>query len=152
MTGDDRLQGQPLWAGGDPGGYAVVRGLSDQLSSARGNDAGARRGGRSLNTQSLGSEVCPDPGQAIPGAEASGRVQLANGRDLCADQGRLEVSVSRGRQGRCHGGLPVDGQTGSQGGAAFLTQGDRTQRYSREDYDRQERRQDSSDRKPQQGS
>jgi putative transposase len=25
-----------------------------------------------------------------------------------------------------HGGLPVDGQTRSQGGAAFLTQGDRT--------------------------
>ena len=106
-------------------GIAVVRGLSDQLSSARGNDAGARRGGRSLNTQSLGSEVCPDPGQAIPGAEASGRVQLANGRDLCADQGRLEVSVSRGRQGRRHGGFPVDGQTRSQGGATFLTQGDR---------------------------
>jgi putative transposase len=54
-------------------GYAVVRGLSDQLSSARGNDAGARRGGRPLNTQSLGGEVCPAPGRAIPGAETSGR-------------------------------------------------------------------------------
>ena len=61
------------------------------------------------------------------------------------DQGRLEVSVSRGRQGRRHGGLPVDGQTRSQGGATFLTQGDRTERYPREDHDRQERRQQGGD-------
>src|ERR1700722_3553271 len=112
----------------------ILRGMRWYVAypiSYRGNDAGARRGGRSLNTQSLGSEVCPAPGRAVPGAETSGRVQLANGRDLCSDQGHLEVSVSRGRQGRRHGGLPVDGQTGSQGGAAFLTQGDRTERYPR---------------------
>src|ERR1700735_273206 len=128
----------------------ILRGMRWYVAypiSYRGNDAGARRGGRSLNTQSLGSEVCPAPGRAIPGAETSGRVQLANGRDLCSDQGRLEVSVSRGRQGRRNGGLPVDGQTRSQGGAAFLTQGDRTEWHAREDHDRQERCQHGGNRK-----
>ena len=59
-------------------------------------------------------------GQAIPGRQTSGRVQLANGRDLCADQGRLEVPVSRGRQGRRHGGFPVDGQRDRKAALRFL--------------------------------
>jgi putative transposase len=96
-------------------GCAMVRRVSNQLSPTPGNDAGARRRGRSFDAEPMGSQVCPTLGRAIPCAQTSDWVELANGRDLGTDQGRLEVSVSRGRQGRRHGRLPVDGQTGSQG-------------------------------------
>jgi Transposase IS66 family len=45
-AGDDRVQRQPLRTGRNPLGCALVRGVSDQLPSARGDDGGARRGGR----------------------------------------------------------------------------------------------------------
>ena len=63
--------------------------------------------------------------RAILRAQASGRTQLADGRDLCEGQGRLEVPVQSGRQGRRHSGLPTDRQTGLQSRASFSAQGDK---------------------------
>ena len=39
--------------------------------------------------KSIDAQVCPAPGLAIPHAQTSGRIQLANGRDLYAGQRHL---------------------------------------------------------------
>jgi hypothetical protein len=52
----------------------------------------------------------------------------------------VEVSVSRRRQGREHGRLPVDCEAGWQGSLALLIQGDRPAWRAGEDHDRQEYR------------
>jgi hypothetical protein len=90
---DDRVQGQSLRAGRDPIGGPLVCRVSDQLPPARGNDGRARRRGGPRHTQSLGGQVCSSVGSGVPAAQAPGGSQLANGRDLCPGQRRVEVFV-----------------------------------------------------------
>jgi hypothetical protein len=97
-------------------------------------------------------KVCAAAGAGLSRAEASGGWQLANGRDLYADQGPVEVSVSGGRQGRKHSRFPSACEAGSQGCFALLIPGDRPTWHTGEDYHRQEWRQHRSDRELQRGA
>ena len=67
-----------------------------------------------FHAQSLGAQIGSAAGDAVLRAQAFGRIQLAIGRDLCEGQGRLEIPIQSGRQGRRHSGLPTDRQTGLQ--------------------------------------
>ena len=51
---------------------------------------------RSLNAQSLGGEVCPALGRAVPGAQTSSRVQLAKWtRPMCGSRAFGSICIVR---------------------------------------------------------
>jgi len=52
---------------------------------------------------SLGAEVCPATGAGLSSSQASGGHQLQARRDICADQGQVEILIQSCRQSRRHG-------------------------------------------------
>jgi hypothetical protein len=74
------------------------------------------------------------------------RFPIPVGLDLCADKGKVEVSVPGRQDGRERGQFPTDSKARSQGGLAIPVQDDLPARRSREDHYRQEWYQRRSDR------